>query len=127
MAAFAGMCDGGSTDDGCNAASMDETTINAMDTVSAICQFFTNTTTKIANFGSLLLHFCLKKAQTISINFQVFGEINRVKVNFGIPPYKVSLMRALIGLTPELKLSNYYLRDVEFLCSKIQIRSQRKV
>ncbi len=33
MAAFAGMCDGGSTDDGCNAASMDETTINAMDTV----------------------------------------------------------------------------------------------
>ena len=36
MAAFAGMCDGGSTDDGCNAASMDETTINAMDTVSQI-------------------------------------------------------------------------------------------
>ena len=28
------MCDGGSTDDGCQAASMDETTINAMDTVS---------------------------------------------------------------------------------------------
>ena len=42
MAAFAGMCDGGSTDDGCNAASMDETTINAMDTVSAICHSFTN-------------------------------------------------------------------------------------
>ena len=34
MAAFAGMCDGGSTDDGCQAASMDETTINALDTVS---------------------------------------------------------------------------------------------
>jgi hypothetical protein len=27
------MCDGGSTEDGCQAASMDETTINAMDTV----------------------------------------------------------------------------------------------
>ena len=34
MAAFAGMCDGGSTDDGCHAASMDDTTINALDTVS---------------------------------------------------------------------------------------------
>ena len=33
MAAFAGMCDGGSTEDGCTAASMDETTINALDTV----------------------------------------------------------------------------------------------
>lgn len=33
VAAFAGMCDGGSTEDGCQAASMDETTINAMDTV----------------------------------------------------------------------------------------------
>ncbi|XP_067659372.1 arginine-glutamic acid dipeptide repeats protein-like isoform X3 [Haliotis asinina] len=31
IAAFAGMCDGGSTEDGCQAASMDETTINAMD------------------------------------------------------------------------------------------------
>ena len=35
MAAFAGMCDGGSTDDGCHAASMDDTTINALDTVSS--------------------------------------------------------------------------------------------
>lgn len=33
VAAFAGMCDGGSTEDGCQAASMDETTINAMDTL----------------------------------------------------------------------------------------------
>ncbi|XP_076087373.1 uncharacterized protein LOC143057830 isoform X4 [Mytilus galloprovincialis] len=33
VAAFTGMCDGGSTDDGCQAASMDETTINAMDTL----------------------------------------------------------------------------------------------
>ncbi|KAK7486143.1 hypothetical protein BaRGS_00022609 [Batillaria attramentaria] len=31
IAAFAGMCDGGSADDGCQAASMDETTMNAMD------------------------------------------------------------------------------------------------
>ena len=36
MAAFAGMCDGGSTEDGCNAASMDETTINALDTVGSV-------------------------------------------------------------------------------------------
>ena len=34
MAAFVGMCDGGSTEDGCIAASMDETTINALDVVS---------------------------------------------------------------------------------------------
>lgn len=34
MAAFAGMCDGGSAEDGCIAASRDGTTINAMDVVS---------------------------------------------------------------------------------------------
>ncbi|KAG1686304.1 Arginine-glutamic acid dipeptide repeats protein [Nymphon striatum] len=33
MAAFAGMCDGGSADDGCLAACKDDTTINAMDTL----------------------------------------------------------------------------------------------
>lgn len=31
MAAFAGMCDGGSAEDGCLAASRDDTTINALD------------------------------------------------------------------------------------------------
>lgn len=31
MAAFAGMCDGGSADDGCMAATRDDTTINALD------------------------------------------------------------------------------------------------
>lgn len=51
MAAFAGMCDGGSTDDGCNAASMDETTINAMDTVSVFYQIFANIATEITSFG----------------------------------------------------------------------------
>uniref|UniRef100_T1JNW0 BAH domain-containing protein n=1 Tax=Strigamia maritima TaxID=126957 RepID=T1JNW0_STRMM len=35
MAAFAGMCDGGSADDGCLAASRDDTTINAMDILHA--------------------------------------------------------------------------------------------
>lgn len=34
MAAFAGMCDGASADDGCLAASRDGTTINALDEVS---------------------------------------------------------------------------------------------
>ena len=33
MAAFAGLCDGGSTTDGCNAASRDDTTINALEMV----------------------------------------------------------------------------------------------
>lgn len=36
MAAFAGMCDGGSTEDGCLAASRDDTTLNALNTVSQI-------------------------------------------------------------------------------------------
>lgn len=39
MAAFAGMCDGGSPDDGCLAASKDDTTINALDTVSQVRKF----------------------------------------------------------------------------------------
>lgn len=34
MAAFAGMCDGGSAEDGCLAASRDDTTINALQLVS---------------------------------------------------------------------------------------------
>ena len=33
MAAFVGWCDGGSTDDGCAAASMDDTTINSLQLV----------------------------------------------------------------------------------------------
>lgn len=34
MAAFVGMCDGGSAEDGCLAASRDDTTINALELVS---------------------------------------------------------------------------------------------
>lgn len=34
MAAFVGMCDGGSPEDGCLAASRDDTTINALELVS---------------------------------------------------------------------------------------------
>lgn len=34
MAAFVGMCDGGSPEDGCYAASRDDTTINALELVS---------------------------------------------------------------------------------------------
>lgn len=37
MAAFAGMCDGGCPEDGANAASRDDTTINALDVVRNIC------------------------------------------------------------------------------------------
>ena len=36
MAAFAGMCDGGSTEDGCLAASRDDTTLNALNTVCTL-------------------------------------------------------------------------------------------
>lgn len=36
MAAFQGMCDGG-LEDGCLAASRDDTTINALDVVSTAC------------------------------------------------------------------------------------------
>lgn len=39
MAAFAGMCDGGSAEDGCVAASRDDTTINAMDLVCNVMMF----------------------------------------------------------------------------------------
>jgi len=35
VAAFVGMCDGGSPDDGCIAASRDDTTLNAMDVVNS--------------------------------------------------------------------------------------------
>lgn len=42
MAAFAGMCDGGSTEDGCLAASRDDTTLNALNMVRscAVADFF---------------------------------------------------------------------------------------
>ena len=36
VAAFVGMCDGGSPDDGCIAASRDDTTINALDVVMTV-------------------------------------------------------------------------------------------
>ena len=36
MAAFAGMCDGGSTEDAFTAASMDETTIKALNMVNTV-------------------------------------------------------------------------------------------
>lgn len=36
MAAFAGMCDGGSTEDGCLAASRDDTTLNALNMVTSL-------------------------------------------------------------------------------------------
>ena len=45
MAAFMGMCDGGSTEDGCTAASMDETTISALEMVR-ICLKYCSFTEK---------------------------------------------------------------------------------
>ncbi len=43
MAAFAGMCNGGSTDDGYLAASRDDITINALDVVSTYKKTNNNT------------------------------------------------------------------------------------
>lgn len=43
MAAFAGMCDGGSTEDGCLAASRDDTTLNALNTVFCFSSIFLST------------------------------------------------------------------------------------
>lgn len=43
MAAFAGMCDGGCPEDGANAASRDDTTINALDVVSLETRSFEHT------------------------------------------------------------------------------------
>ena len=43
MAAFAGMCDGGSAEDGCIAASRDDTTINALELVLIqLCKTYYN-------------------------------------------------------------------------------------
>lgn len=39
ISAFQGMCDGGSPEDGCVAASRDDTTINALDVVSVLSLF----------------------------------------------------------------------------------------
>lgn len=40
ISAFQGMCDGGSPEDGCVAASRDDTTINALDVVSVPFQVY---------------------------------------------------------------------------------------
>lgn len=42
MAAFVGMCDGGSAEDGCYVASRDDTTINALELVSNLIPIFTD-------------------------------------------------------------------------------------
>lgn len=49
MAAFAGMCDNGCPEDGANAASRDDTTINALDVVSICYTFFNNMSSKKCN------------------------------------------------------------------------------
>ena len=73
MAAFAGMCDGGSTDDGCQAASMDETTINALDTVSLSMKSRKKYRVKLSNF-SLNKQICVWVQLVFSILiFRCFG------------------------------------------------------
>ena len=53
MAAFAGMCDGGSTEDGCFAASRDDTTANALDVLHE-CDYDTGTPVQKIHTGSVL-------------------------------------------------------------------------
>lgn len=67
MAAFAGMCDGGSTEDGCLAASRDDTTLNALNTVRMCISTFTSTFIYLASYVFFftvllwyLIQFCLK-------------------------------------------------------------------
>lgn len=58
MAAFAGMCDGGSTEDGCLAASRDDTTLNALNTVSnPATSLTTKPTSSIGGGGEGTFHF----------------------------------------------------------------------
>ena len=54
VAAFVGMCDGGSPDDGCIAASRDDTTINAMDVVISTYPFVS---TRIFRFSTAPKNF----------------------------------------------------------------------
>lgn len=50
MAAFAGMCDGGCPEDGANAASRDDTTINALDVVRFVTRNLQNVFVPFVNF-----------------------------------------------------------------------------
>lgn len=60
MAAFAGMCDGGSTEDGCQAAQMDDTTMNAMHMVFLI-------------FLQNMEIFCRMSCYNINVIFSIMG------------------------------------------------------
>ena len=60
MAAFSGMCDGGSPDDGCLAASRDDTTINALAIVSFDYELTcTNKIAHLDNKCKLNVMFCV--------------------------------------------------------------------
>lgn len=56
MAAFAGMCDGGCPEDGANAASRDDTTINALDVVRFVTRNLQNVFVPFVNFYIYQLH-----------------------------------------------------------------------
>ena len=69
MAAFAGMCDGGSTEDALTAASMDETTIKALDEVRILSMLFVNENVQQA--GTVVFQFnlyCVYHNLSISFN-----------------------------------------------------------
>jgi len=53
MAAFAGLCDGGSVDEGCMVAARDETTMNAFNVVSGSLFFLSVT------FENVLFHIAI--------------------------------------------------------------------
>lgn len=67
MAAFQGMCDGG-VEDGCLAASRDDTTINALDVVSISPAFTLNNYSTFLNF---LIHNKSKKQISNELNIKI--------------------------------------------------------
>ena len=75
MAAFQGMCDGGSPEDGCMAASRDDTTINAFDVVSAT-QFkrFENKTNKPVN-GSTIIELNKRNFSFFTFSYMILDMI----------------------------------------------------
>lgn len=68
MAAFVGMCDGGSPDEGCEMASKDDTTINALEAVSNVIVRVMSFLLIILSFLLILLEFNLMRVVRVGPN-----------------------------------------------------------
>lgn len=74
MAAFAGMCDGGSTEDGCLAASRDDTTLNALNMVrsrTSNVPLFINVAVKQKDSYIFIYIYCIYCICFVSLQFQL--------------------------------------------------------